>query len=59
MQKGPKDLPLAKTFGIWLPEDDGLSISDNLTLVSLCNAKSVVQIWKQSIQQSGTKGCYI
>ena len=37
--KGPKDLPLAKTFGIWLPEDDGLSISDNLTLVSRCNAK--------------------
>ena len=37
--KGPKDLPLAKTFGIWLPEDDGLSISDTLRLVSLCNAK--------------------
>ena len=38
--KGPKkDLPLAKTFGIWLPEDDGLSISDTLTLVSRCNAK--------------------
>ena len=37
--KHPKDLPLAKTFGIWLPEDDGLSISDTLTLVSRCNAK--------------------
>ena len=37
--KGPKDLPLAKTLGIWLPEDDGLSISDTLTLVSRCNAK--------------------
>ena len=37
--KGPKELPLAKTFGIWLPEDDGLSISDTLTLVSRCNAK--------------------
>ena len=37
--KGPKDLPLAKTFGIWLPEDDSLSISDTLTLVSRCNAK--------------------
>ena len=37
--KGPKDLPLAKTFGIWLPEDDGLSTSDTLTLVSRCNAK--------------------
>ena len=37
--KGPKDLPLAKTFGFWLPEDDSLSISDNLTLVSRCNAK--------------------
>ena len=38
--KGPKDLPLAKTFGIWLPEDKGLSISDTLTLVSRCNAKT-------------------
>ena len=37
--KGPKDLPLAKTFEIWLPEDDGLSISDTLMLVSRCNAK--------------------
>ena len=57
--KGPKDLPLAKTFGIWLPEDDGLSISDTLTLVSVVMQKSVVQIWKQSIQRSGNKGCYI
>ena len=32
--KSPKDLPPAKTFGIWLPEDEGLSISDTLTLVS-------------------------
>ena len=37
--KGPKDLPPAKTFGIWLPEDEGLSISDTLALVSCCNAK--------------------
>ena len=37
--KGPKDLPPAKTFGIWLPEDEGLSISDTLTLVSRSNAK--------------------
>ena len=37
--KGPKDLPPAKTFGIWLPEDEGLSISDTLMLVSRCNAK--------------------
>ena len=38
--KGPKKyLPLAKTFGIWVPEDKGLSISDTLTLVSRCNAK--------------------
>ena len=37
--KGPKDLPPAKTFGIWLPDDEGLSISDTLTLVSRCNAK--------------------
>ena len=37
--KGPKDLPPAKTFGIWLPEDEGLSISDTLTLVFRNNAK--------------------
>ena len=37
--KGPKDLPPTKTFGIWLPEDEGLSISDTLTLVSPYNAK--------------------
>ena len=37
--KGPKDLPLAKTFGIWLPEDDGLSISDTPYTVSRSNAK--------------------
>ena len=36
---GPKDLPPAKTFAIWLPEDEGLSFSDTLTLVSRCNAK--------------------
>ena len=37
--KGPKDLPPAKTFGIWLPEDEGSSISYTLMLVSRCNAK--------------------
>ena len=37
--KRPKDLPPAKTFGIWLPDDEGSSISDTLTLVSRCNAK--------------------
>ena len=37
--KGPKDLPLAKTFEIWLSEDEGLSISYTLTLVSRYNAK--------------------
>ena len=37
--KGPKDLPPAKSFGVWMPEDEGLSISDTLTLVSRCNAK--------------------
>ena len=57
--KGPKDLPSAKTFEIWLPEDEGLSISDTLTLVSCCNAKSAVGIWKQSIQRRGTEGCYM
>ena len=37
--KGLKDLPPAKTFRIWLSEDEGLSITDTLMLVSLCNAK--------------------
>ena len=37
--KGPKDLPPAKIFGIWLPDDEGSSISDTFTLVSRCNAK--------------------
>ena len=37
--KGLKDLPPSKTFGIWLPEDEGSSISDTLTLVSRFNAK--------------------
>ena len=37
--KGPKDLPPAKTFEIWLPEDKGSTISDTLKLVSRCNAK--------------------
>ena len=37
--KGPKDLPPTKSFGIWLPEDEGSSISDTLMLVSRCNAK--------------------
>ena len=66
--KGPKDLPPAKTFGIWLPEDEGLNLGvisdfrypyDTLTMVSRCNAKSVVGIWKQSIQRKGTEGCYM
>ena len=35
----PKDLPSANNFGIWLPEDKGLSISDTLTLVFRCNAE--------------------
>ena len=35
--KGPKDLPLAKTFGIWLPED--VKHFRYLALVSRCNAK--------------------
>ena len=37
--KGPKDLPPAKTFGSWLPEDESSGISDTLALVSSCNAK--------------------
>ena len=55
--KGTKDLPLAKTFGIWLPEDDNLSISDTLTLVSpVVMQKSVVQIWKQSNSAKWNEG---
>ena len=57
--KGPKDLPPAKTFGIWLPEEEGLSISDTLTLVSSCNAKISRKDLKQSIQRRGTEGCYM
>ena len=30
--KGPKDLPPAKTFGICLPKDEGLSVSDTFRL---------------------------
>ena len=37
--KSPKDLPPAKTFGTRVPEDEGFSISDTLTLVARCNAK--------------------
>ena len=37
--KRPKRLASSKNFGIWLPEDEGFSISDTLTLVSRCNAK--------------------
>ena len=37
--KGPKDLRSAKSFGMWLPEKQGLRISDTLGLVSRCNAK--------------------
>ena len=37
--KGPKDLPPAKTFGIWFPKDECLSITDTLKLVSRSNAK--------------------
>ena len=31
--KCPKDLLPAKAFGTWLPENEGLSISDTLALV--------------------------
>ena len=37
--KGPKDLPPAIIFRIWLPENEGLSITDTLKLASCCNAK--------------------
>ena len=38
MQKARKTC-LQKTFEIWLPEDESLSISDILKLVYRCNAK--------------------
>ena len=57
--KGPKDLPPAKTFGFWLPEDEGLSISDTFTLVSRCNAKISRRDLETSIQRRGTEGCYM
>ena len=57
--KEPKDLPSAKTFGIWLPEGEGLSISIPLRWFPDATRKSVVGIWKQSIHRRGTKGCYM
>ena len=57
--KGPKDLPLAKTFGIWLPEDDGLSISDTLTLVSCCNAKISCTDLETKHSAKWNEGCYV
>ena len=32
--KSPKDLPATKTFKIWFPEDEDLSITEALWLVS-------------------------
>ena len=57
--KGPKDLPPAKTFGIWLPEDEGLSISDSLTLVSRCNAKISRRDLETKHSAKGNRGCYM
>ena len=37
--RGPKDRPPEKTFGIWIPEEEGLSIIDVLALVDRCNAE--------------------
>ena len=54
--KGPKDLPPAKTFGIWLPEDEGLSISDTLTLVSDVMRKSVVGDLEAKHEAKGNGG---
>ena len=57
--KGPKDLPPAKTFGIWLPEDEGLSISDSLTLASRCNAKISRKDLETKHSAKGNGGCYM
>ena len=54
--KGPKDLPLAKIFGIRLPEDDGLSISDTFTLVSRCNAKISCTDWNKAFSEVERRG---
>ena len=36
--RGPKDLPPAKTFGVWIPDDEETGIADLLTLVDRCNS---------------------
>lgn len=36
---GPKDLPPAKTFGIWIPEEEGVLITDILAMVDRCNSE--------------------
>ena len=54
--KGPKDLPPAKTFGIWLLEDESSSISDTLTLVSRCNAKISRKDLKTKYSAKGNGG---
>ena len=42
--KGPKDLPPSKTFGIWLPKNEGLSISDTLRWFPIARRNLVVGI---------------
>ena len=54
--KGPKDLPLAKTFGIWLPEDDGLSISDTLTLVSVVMQNQLYRFGNKAFSEVEPRG---
>ena len=55
--KDPKDLPLSKTFGIWLPEDESLSISDTLKLVYRYSAKICSK--DLEAKHSVTKRCYM
>ena len=57
--KSPKDLPPAKTFKIWLSEDEGSSISDTLTLVSRRNAKISRKDLETKHSAKLTEGCYI
>ena len=54
--KRPKHLPPAKTFGVWLPEDEGLSIFDTLTLVSRCNAKISRRVLETKHSAKGNGG---
>ena len=37
--RGPKDYPPAKSFGIWIPDSEGLNANEVLTLINRCNSE--------------------